>query len=193
MIEVFEAYLRSKSAITGPELEQIVAAAHIKKVRKRQYLLQEGDVWKYNAFVTKGCFRTYSVDDKGNEHIIHFAPENWWAGDRASYESGQPSIYNIEALEDSEAVLIVKPVFEQMCKEIPALNDMVNALLHRSFIAVQSRVHNAISLSAEEKYRQFVDQYPQIAMRVPQGMIASYLGITPETLSRIRSHAGKKK
>lgn len=193
MIEVFKDYLRLKSKVTEAELDKIVAAAHLKKVRKRQYLLQQGDVWKYNAFVTRGCFRTYSVDARGNEHILSFAPETWWAGDRSSYESGEPSVYNIEALEDSEVVLLAKQSFEVLCREIPPLNDMVNAILHRSFIVAQARIHDAISLSAEDKYNQFMVKYPQIAMRVPQGMIASYLGITPETLSRVRKQSSKKK
>ncbi len=191
VIEVFKTYLKTKSQLSESEVDTIIAAGHIKKVRKRQYLLQEGDVWKYNCFVLKGCLRTYSVDEKGNEHIIHFALENWWAGDRASYESGGTSLYNIDALEDSEVFLIAKPVFEKLCKEIPALNDFVNALLHRSFIAVQNRIHTNISSSAEEKYKRFVEQYPQMLTRIPQGMIASYLGITKETLSRIRNQTSK--
>lgn len=191
-IEVFKDYIRSKSNVSEPELDLIVAAGQIKKLRKRQYLLQEGDVWKYNAFVIKGCLRTFSTDSKGNDHIITFAIENWWTGDRSSYDSGEPSIYNIEALEDSEVVVITKTVFEKLCKDIPALNDMVNALLHRSFVVAQGRIHNSISLSAEDKYNQFVEKYPEITARVPQGMIASYLGITAETLSRIRKQRSKK-
>jgi len=189
-MELFKDYIRGRSTVTEKELDLIAASAQVKKLRKRQYLLQEGDVWKFNAFVLKGCFRTYSVDNNGNEHIIQFAIENWWPGDRASYDSGEPSVYNIEAIEDSEVILIAKSRFEQLRKEIPALNDMVNELLHRSFIVTQGRIHTFISLSAEEKYKQFVDKYPQLATRVPQNMIASYLGITPETLSRIRSRKG---
>ncbi len=193
VIEVFRDYIISKSQVGDAELDQIIAAAQVKKVRKRQYLLQQGDVWKYDAFVTMGCFRTYSVDDKGTEHILTFSPENWWTGERASYASGEPSIYNIEALEESEVALIPKATFERLCKDIPAFNDMINAILQKSFVVAQGRIHNAISLSAEDRYAQFIAKYPDIAMRVPQGMIASYLGITPETLSRVRKQGAKKK
>jgi CRP-like cAMP-binding protein len=192
VIEVFKQYIRSKSKVTEEDLTKIVAACQIKRLRKRQYLLQEGDIWKFNAFVTKGCVRTYTLDDKGNEHIINFAVENWWTGDRESLTSGEPSIFNIDALEDSEVVLIPKKSFDQLCELIPAFNDLINGILQKSFIVAQNRIHTFISLSAEEKYLKFLEKFPHLPMRVPQGMIASYLGITPETLSRIRNQTAKK-
>lgn len=155
-------------------------------------MLQEGDVWKYNAFITKGCLRTYSVDAKGNEHIINFAIENWWIGDRASLESELPSEYNIDALEDAEIVLILKNDFNNLCQQIPAFNTMVNVILQKSFVVAQNRISSFISHNAEEKYQKFLENYPQLLSRVPQGMIASYLGITPETLSRVRKQATNK-
>lgn len=191
MFESFKNYILERSAISESDLSKIEAVCQYKKLRKKQYLLQEGDVWKYNAFIVKGCLRTFHVDDKGNEHILNFAIENWWTGDRASLQSGQPSIYNIEALEDAEVLLITKDNFDQLCNEIPAFNDMINAILNKSFIASQSRIQNFLSLGAEEKYLQFIEKYPQLALRVPQGMIASYLGITPETLSRVRKNKTK--
>jgi len=191
MFESFKNYILERSAISAADLSKIEAVCQYKKLRKKQYLLQEGDVWKYNAFVVKGCLRTFHVDDKGNEHILNFAIENWWTGDRASLQSGQPSIYNIEALEDAEVLLITKDNFDLLCNEIPAFNDMINAILNKSFIASQGRIQNFLSLGAEEKYLQFMEKYPQLALRVPQGMIASYLGITPETLSRVRKNKTK--
>lgn len=188
MFESFKNYILERSAISEPDLLKIEAVCQYKKLRKKQYLLQEGDVWKYNAFIVKGCLRTFHVDDKGNEHILNFAIENWWTGDRESLQSGKPSIYNIEALEDAEVILITKPNFDQLCQDIPAFNDMINAILQKSFIASQGRIQNFLSLGAEEKYRNFMEKYPQLALRVPQGMIASYLGITPETLSRVRKN-----
>jgi CRP-like cAMP-binding protein len=192
VIDIFKDYIQKKITISDQEMELILSLCQTKKLRKRQYLLQEGDVWKFNAFVAKGCLRTYTIDDKGNEHIINFATENWWTGDRESLALGQPSIFNIDALEDSQVVLIAKANFERICLEIPAFNQMVNAILQRSFIVAQNRIHMFISLTAEEKYTRFLEKYPHLPIRVPQGMIASYLGITPETLSRIRKQTARK-
>jgi CRP-like cAMP-binding protein len=190
--EAFKSYLDSKISLTEEQHEWIYSKSVVKKLRKRQYLLQEGDIWKNHAFVTMGLVRTYSVDEKGLEHVIAFAMENWWTGDRESLLSGQPSRFNIDAIEDSEIVLIEKHKFETICSEIPAFNDMVNCIIDRSFVASQKRIHDAISTPVEEKYANFIQRYPSFAARVPQNMIASYLGITRETLSRIRHKAAKK-
>lgn len=192
VIETFINYIREKASLTPDELELIKSVCLVKRLKKRQYLLQEGDVWKYNAFVAKGCVRTYTIDEKGNEHIINFAIEKWWTGDRESLISAQPSIFNIDALEDSEIVLITKAAFDKVCAEIPAFNALINTILQRSFIAAQHRIHTFISLTAEEKYLRFLEKNPHLPMRVPQGMIASYLGITAETLSRIRKQTARK-
>jgi len=192
VIEVFKNYLKNKGSYTQEELDTIAAATIVKKLRKHQYLLQEGDVSRYNVFVTKGCLRTYTVDEKGIEHILNFAVENWWLGDRESMETGEPSVYNIDAIEDSEVALLTKEKFDWLCREIPSFNNMVNAILQKSFLVAQNRIHTFISLTAEEKYVSFLEKYPHLAMRVPQSMIASYLGMTAETLSRIRKQIVKK-
>lgn len=192
MYDVFQHYLDQHLTLTRPEAEYIKSLSTLKKLRKKQYLLQEGDVWHYNAFVTKGCLRNYSVDERGQEHIIGFAIENWWIGDRESLLSGQPSRFNIDAIEDSELVLINKENFDAISGQIPAFNEMVHGILQKSFIASQNRIHAAISYTAEEKYLHFVSKYPGFAQRVPQSMIASYLGMTPETLSRIRNQSARK-
>ncbi|UEG53753.1 Crp/Fnr family transcriptional regulator [Mucilaginibacter daejeonensis] len=192
MHEVLERYLTDKITLTTADVELIGSVCIVKKLRKKQYLLQEGDVWKYNAFVAKGCMRTYSVNEKGLEHVINFGIENWWIGDRVSLLSGEPSRFNIDAVEDSEVVLITKDNFEMLCKAIPVFNDLVNAIMNKSFAASQNRIHAAISFSAEDKYLDFVKRYPGLANRIPQAMIASYLGITPETLSRVRTASARK-
>ena len=191
MFASFEKYLLEKSNLTKEELRKIEAVCQYKRLRKRQYLLQEGDVWSYNAFVVKGCMRVYKIDEKGNESILSFAIENWWTGDRESLLTGNPSAYNIDALEDSEIILINKPNFEKLCSDIPSFNELVGAILQKSFIASQRRIQTFLSLSAEERYLQFIGTYPQLATRIPQGMIASYLGITAETLSRVRNQSAR--
>ncbi|UFH53962.1 Crp/Fnr family transcriptional regulator [Spirosoma sp. KNUC1025] len=192
MVDVFIHYLLQRISLSEAETAWIRPLCTLKKLRKKQYLLQEGDVWIYNAFVSKGCLRTYGVDDKGLEHVISFAVENWWIGDRESLLSGQPSRFNIDAIEDSEVVLIRKDNFDLIGQQIPAFREMVNGILQKSFVVSQNRIHAAISYSAEEKYQNFVHQYPAFAQRVPQSMIASFLGMTPETLSRVRSQSAKK-
>ncbi|TYP97439.1 CRP-like cAMP-binding protein [Tenacibaculum adriaticum] len=192
MLEVFKKYINDKTSLPEEDLNEILSYAIIKKLRRRQFLLQEGDIWRYNAFICSGFVRTYSVDDKGTEHIMNFSPENYWTGDRESLTNETPSKFNIEALENTEILLIKKEDFEMLCKKIPLFNNLVNNILHKSFITSQSRIHSNISQSSEDKYNNFVLKYPSIANRVPQHMIASYIGISPETLSRIRSQATKK-
>ncbi|WP_426480043.1 Crp/Fnr family transcriptional regulator [Chryseobacterium sp. R2ACT005] len=192
MVDNFLNYLKDKFPINDDELEMFRQVCTVKRLRRRQYLLQEGDVWNKNAFVSKGVLRTYRADEKGTEHIIQFSIENWWAGDRQSYHSRLPSTFNIEALEDAEIVLIPKADFDRMQVEIPKFGEFTRVLLERSFIASQNRIHASISYSAEEKYADFIKAYPDITNRIPQHMIASYLGISPETLSRIRNHMVRK-
>ena len=192
MFEAFETYLQEKAAFTAEEIDRIREISMIKKLRRKQYLLQEGDVWRSYAFVCKGCLRAYYLDEKGTEHIMKFSTENWWAGDRESLVNGTPSECNIDALEDTILMMFKKDDFERLCREIPALGNVVNTLVHRSYMAANQRIHAAISYTTEERYQHFIEKYPGLLNRVPLHMIASYLGVTPETLSRVRAAAVKK-
>jgi CRP-like cAMP-binding protein len=192
MFDVFKKYLSEKVSLRDQDYDLIESVSTIKRLRKKQYLLQEGDVWRYHAFVCSGFVMTYSVDNKGAEHIMNFAPENYWTGDRESLTNETPSIFNIQAIEDAEVLLIKKADFESLCKQIPAFNDLINAILQKSLLVAQSRIHSNISLSAEEKYFNFIQKFPSIANRVPLHMIASYIGVSPETISRIRTQAVRK-
>ena len=164
-----------------------------KKVRKRQYILQEGDVCKSVAFVEKGMLRSYTVDDKGNEHIMQFAFEGWWISDHFSFLTGEPAIYNIDALEDSELLLLSKQAEEQLMERVPKFERYFRILLQNNLIATQRRLIGSLSQSAEERYNQLINGCPNIPQRVPQHMMASFLGITPETLSRIRKQVASSK
>ena len=192
MFNIFSKYLTDKIALSEPELERISSVSLIKKLRRKQYLLQKGDVCRYYAFVCKGLLRIYRLDEKGNEHILKFCIENWWAGDRESLLTGKPARSFIDALEETTVILITRENFDSLCKEIPAFNNLVNGLLDRTYIASLDRVHANITYTSEEKYLDFIKKYADIANRVPLHMIASFLGISPETLSRIRAqHANK--
>jgi CRP-like cAMP-binding protein len=163
-----------------------------KKLRKRQYLLQQGDVCKYIAFVEKGLLRSYTVDDKGAEHIIQFAFEGWWISDQFSFLTGKPSEYNIEAMEDCELLLLSKQAEEEMMEKIPKLERFFRILLQNNLIGMQKRLASSLSHNAEERYNELIKECPTtLPQRIPQHMLASFLGITPETLSRIRRQRTK--
>ena len=153
--------------------------------------MQEGEVCKYMAFIVKGAMRQYSVDDKGGEHIVRLSIENWWVGDRESFTMLTPSVYNIDAWEDTDVLLITKADFNFL-GSIPAMNELTKSLDERHSFALQKRINASLSLSAEHRYIELVNTYPEFLQRFPQHIIASYLGITKETLSRIRSHSVKK-
>jgi CRP-like cAMP-binding protein len=164
-----------------------------KKLRKKQYLLQEGDVCKYNTFVSKGLLRSYTIDNKGTEHILQFAFEGWWIGDIYSFLTEKPSLFNIEALEACELLLITRPSWELLLNKIPSFERYFRILIQNNLIATQKRLMGTLSESAEEKYTNLINNFPGCLQRVPQHMIASYLGITRETLSRIRSQMAARK
>jgi CRP-like cAMP-binding protein len=192
MFDIFRKYLEDKITLTNEDYELIESVSLFKRLRKRQYLLQAGNVFRFHAFVCKGFLRYYHADEKGQEHIMQFAPENYWIGDRASMDAGLPSKYDIDAIEESEILLLKKEDFEMIRKTIPAYNDFVNESLKKNALVLQERIHANISLSAEEKYNDFISKYPSISNRVPLHMIASYLGVSAETLSRVRSQSVKR-
>src|ERR1700691_4279787 len=140
MYDIFQKYMDSKIVLSQEQSDWIKSLSRVKKIRKYQYLLQEGDICRHHAFVTKGCLRSYSVDSDGMEHIVKFATENWWVADRDSLMSGEPAKLNIDAVEDSEAVLLTRQHFDLICQQIPAFNNMVNDLLQSAFNALQNRV-----------------------------------------------------
>lgn len=181
----FESF-RRKVPVSTQEEELIKEYLSVKKIRKRQYLLQAGDVDKTIAYVEKGALRSYSVDEEGNEHIVQFAIEGWFISDLYSFLTGEAATYNIDALEDSELVVISKSANDELLNISPKYQAYLFQQITGAYIALQRRVTSSSSLSHEERYKAFITTYPDIVQRVPQHMIASYLGVKPETLSRIR-------
>jgi len=186
MFELLYKKITEKIPLSEEEFEVCKALFTPRKVRKKQFLLQEGDVSKYQIFVNKGLLRSYTIDEKGAEHILQFALEGWWTADLYSFFTGEPSLFNIEALEDSELLLINRPSWETLLEKLPALERYFRILIQNSLIATQRRLMESLSETAEKKYLKFMQLYPESIQRVPQHMIASYLGITRETLSRLR-------
>ena len=187
MFELLFQKFDEKIELTAEEKELSRKFFTPKKLRKRQYLLQEGDVCKYVAFVEKGLLRSYTVNDRGQEHITQFAFEGWWISDQFSFLTGEPSTYNIDALEDCELLLLSKQSEDEMLETIPKFERYFRVLLQNSLIATQKRLVSSLSQTAEERYNELISVCPEtLPHRIPQHMLASFLGITPETFSRIR-------
>jgi CRP-like cAMP-binding protein len=186
-------YIERKSAVKLSEDERnlIMTKLKPKKLRKRQYFLQEGDVCKYMGFIVKGSTRMFAVDGKGHEHILHFGLEDWWVGDYESFYLLTPSKYYVEALEEVDMILVTNEQLQELERTMPAISAMLDALNRWGTIVNNKRMHAAISLTAEQRYEDLAKRYPDFFQRFPQNMIASYLGISPETLSRIRKMAVK--
>ena len=186
MFDLLLANIDSKVLLTEEEKRLCETFFIYKKLRKKQYLLQEGNASKYTAFVNKGLLRAYSVDANGTEHIVQFATEDGWMTDIYSFLTGEPSGCNIDAMEDTELLLITKAGQDEMVLQIPKMERYLRLLMQNHLIVLQRRVISSLNFSAEDKYLQLLSASPNIIQRVPQHYIASYLGITPETLSRIR-------
>ncbi|WP_374163156.1 Crp/Fnr family transcriptional regulator [Arcticibacter sp. MXS-1] len=186
MFELLHQKIREKVPITNEEFEICKASFSIKKLRKHQYLMQEDDVARYLAFVNEGALRMFAANEKNGELTIQFAFAGWWITDNFSFLTGERTLYNIEALENSTILVINKHAWEELFDKVPKLERYFRILLQNNFIATQRRLVSSLCQTAEEKYTSLIKAQPDIIQRVPQHMIASYLGITPETLSRIR-------
>lgn len=163
-----------------------------KTFSRGDFLLKEGEVCHYTYFVESGLLRMYSVDANGKEHIIQFAPENWLISDRSSLYFNEKSSYFIDAVEDSTVLLLGADFFSRLSVRFPNAVENNDLLLQRHIRNLQNRVNSLLSDTAEERYLKFIKMYPDVLLRVPQWMVASYLGITPESLSRVRKELAKK-
>jgi CRP-like cAMP-binding protein len=187
IIEYFSKLLPLDSA----EIDAVKTAFIERKIKRRQYILQEGDVCKLNTFIVEGCFRMYFVDEKGKEHNIQFAVENWWIGDIGSFHSEEPSKLYIEAIENSIILQIKKQDQLDLFVNYPKFNQIFRVFTENALVAFQRRVLQNISSTAEERYLDFVKHHPYFFNRISNVQIASYLGVTPEFLSTIRKKIAK--
>lgn len=185
-------YLTSNLDVDSGEILSIVENCSIKEVIKDEYLLRPNEFCSAIFFVEKGLLRQFSLDEKGKEHILTFAPENWFVTDRESSYFNKPSRYFIQALENTRVAVLDDGFIQKLSQKFPAFANFNNTLLHNNIRSLQNRINLLLSASAEDRYLQFIKMYPDILLRVPQSMVASYLGIAPESLSRVRRELAQK-
>lgn len=186
MFEVLLSHIENKVDITDEQKNLIQSYFTLKKLRRKQYLLMEGNVCKSLSFVSKGLLKSYFLDEKGNEHINMFAFEGWWISDFNSFINQEKSVLNIDAIEETEVLMITLENYEKMMLEIPVMDRYFRILYQNSLVTKDYRLIVSNSYTAEEKYLQLAQKNPEMIKRVPHNLIASYLGLAPETVSRIR-------
>jgi len=180
-------YINRIVELSEEEEQILLSGIKTRRYLKGQYILQQGDVCSISAFVLKGCTKTFYLDDQGQEHVIMFSIEDWWTSDLASFTTQTPSDFNVQCLENTEVVLFPFETHDQLLEEVPILERFFRKIIERALVASQKRVVRNLSMSARDRYLHFRKQYPLIEQRVPQYLIASYLGITKEFLSKIKS------
>lgn len=173
--------------LTSKEIELLELMVRFHTIKKREYLVKEGEICLYDSFVVKGCLKISTNDEHGKEHILSFSVENWWATDMYSFLSQLPAIYTIQALEDSHLIQFTRKQYDLRYEVIPKLNYLSRKMLESAYVAQQTRILQNLSLNVEERYHLFVQKYPNIETRISQKDVASYLGITPEFLSRMKN------
>jgi CRP-like cAMP-binding protein len=181
------AHVQKRVELSPQEQRQFTSLLKERKLLRRQFLVQAGEVCKYESFVVKGCLRSFYQDTKGNEHTLHFAVEDWWISDFGSFLTGTPANRHIQALEPCTVLQIDKPSLERLYQEVPAFERFFRLLHQQACLAQDQRILNGISLTGAERYEAFLEKYPDLVQRIPQKYLASYLGITPVFLSQIRS------
>lgn len=191
MLQLIE-YLQQYIPLKKSEVALIAQRIQVRNVKRRELILQEGAVCNHYFFVVEGCFKMYSIDDKGREHNLQFAAENDWVMDIGSFHSKKASQLFIEAIEPSEIIQIEQQDLYFLYLSIPKFDRIFKIIIENKFVALQNRLLQTISSNAEQRYLSFLDEYGDLASRLPNTQIASYLGITPEFLSKIRKDLSKQ-
>ena len=190
--DVLEAYLLDRASFSAEELAFKRTMFLPRRLAAGDFLQRAGDVARHAAFVARGCLRSFVIDGKGKEHVVQFAPEQWWLADAISLGTGTPSQYFFAAIEDSDLLLIDAPAHQQIVERVPGYSAAMRTGLQKHAATKDLRIVKALSATAAERYLDFMSTFPTVAQRVPQWMVASYLGVSPETISRIRKDLSRK-
>ncbi|MDN4013759.1 MULTISPECIES: Crp/Fnr family transcriptional regulator [Chryseobacterium] len=193
MTEIFKNNISQHITLSEDESAQFYSLFQKKIIKKKQFLLREGEICKFEGFVIKGLFKTYHIDSDGIEQILNFATEDWWITDIDSFTNELPSQLNIEALEDSEVLIISKKDKEFAYKNLPKIEKLFRVMTQKTHVALQRRMIDNLSKTADKRYTDFIEKYPQLYQRLTNVQIAAYLGISHEFVSRIRKKIVNKK
>ncbi len=174
------------------ETDFFVSLLQHKTLKRKDYLLKQGNICKTENFIIKGCLRTYTIDENGFEHILMFGIEDWWVGDLYSFLTQTPANYFIDALEDTEVLQITKDNLGKLYERVPKFEKFFRLILQNAFIAQQNRINQNLSFTAEQRYLDFIKKYPQIEQRITQKQVSAFLGITPVFLSMLRRKLANK-
>lgn len=191
MFEAIDNNVNRSVTFNNDELETFHNLIEVKTFPKKSILLREGEICNFEAYVNKGCTRTYYIDENGSEVTLQFGIEDWWLGDVTSFHEQKPSRMFIETIEETELFMFTPETKEELLFKVPKFERVFRLLIQRNLSATQNRLFNSISKPAPERYLEFIEKYPTIPKRVPQIYIASYLGISPEFLSKIRGKLAK--
>jgi CRP/FNR family transcriptional regulator len=188
-MEAILSHIAKFVTLSQAETDLLLASLDFRKVRKKENLLEAGHICHHQYFVVKGCCRMFIINEKGNEQTTQFAIENWWISDYLGFHNDQPSDFYIQAVENAEIISIEKKAMENLLAQVPKLERYFRLVLQKSFGASQVRIQYLFTMSAEERYNNMNDRFPEFVQRIPQYMLASYLDFSPEFMSKIR--AGK--
>jgi CRP-like cAMP-binding protein len=186
MTDLLKKNIALNIALNDDEFKRFIKPFRVTTVQKKEYLLREGEVCNFEAFVNKGCFKVYHLDDKGVEQVVYFAAENWWITDIDSFIHQTPSQLSIQALENSEILLIQKADKEKLYEDMPKVEKLFRIMTQKTHVALQRRMIDTLSKTADQRYLEFLHRYPEIASRLTNIQIAAYLGVSHEFVSKIR-------
>lgn len=193
MFNTLFSHIEAKTILTDQDKETVKGYFTSRKFKRKQFLLQEGDICRQLNFIAKGLIKSYNVDEKGNDHINLFGWEGWWVSDFYSFLHSTPALLNIEAIEPTEVLAITLADYDAMLVKVPVMERYFRILYQNSILTKERRLMSSMTHTAEEKYLQLLQLHPEMVQRIPQTLIASYLGLAPETISRIKKNRTDKK